>query len=125
MIGRITELVDRRIVARAITVCLGIWLMAAPAVLGYTGTAADVHRVLGPVAGGSAFVAMAQAVRMLRWVCVPVGALLVIAPVLGFPADAAVNSIGIGLAIAALGFVEGEVATDFGGGWRMIWEGRR
>lgn len=124
MIRRITELVDRRVVARLVTVCLGIWLMAAPAVLGYTGTAADVHRVLGPIAGGAAFVAIAQAVHMLRWVCVPVGALLVIAPVLGFPADAAVNSIGTGLAIAALGLVQGEIDQDFGGGWRIIWQGR-
>lgn len=115
---------DARILARIGAVLLGVWLIAAPAVLGYSGVAADTHRLLGPIAGGTAFVAIAQSIHMLRWLTVPVGLLLVAAPVLGFPAEATVNSIVTGLAITALGFVEREPSRDFGGGWRVLWQGR-
>ena len=112
-------------VARIATVAIGIWLMAAPAVLGYGSPAESVDRVLGPVAGGIAFVAIWPFVQMLRWATIPAGVLLVLAPVLGYPAEAAVNSIGCGLAVVALAFVSGAPEGSFGGGWRVLKDGRR
>lgn len=113
-----------RVLARIGTVLVGIWLEAAPAVLSYGGTAADVDRLLGPIAGSLAFVAIWSVVHMLRWSTVPVGVLLVLAPVLGYPAEAAVSSIVSGLAIIALAFVGGTPDQSFGGGWPAIWRGR-
>lgn len=113
-----------RILARIATVAVGIWLEAAPAVLAYDTPAANVDRILGPVAGGLAFVAIWAVAHPLRWATVPVGALLVVAPVLGYPADAAISSVLSGLAIIALAFVGGDPDGDFGGGWRAIWTGR-
>ncbi|MFP5322616.1 MAG: hypothetical protein ACLGIC_12335 [Acidimicrobiia bacterium] len=112
--------------ARIAAVAVGIWLMAAPAVLGYADQrAADVDRILGPVAGGLAFVAIWPFLRMVRWATVPVGIALVAAPLLGYPTDATVNSIACGLAIIGLAFVEGEPEGAFGGGWSVLWKGRR
>lgn len=114
-----------RILARIGTVLVGIWLEAAPAVLGYDTPAADVDRLLGPVAGGIAFVAIWAIAHPIRWATVPVGALLVLAPVLGYPLEAAVSSVLSGLVIIALAFVGDDPGGSYGGGWKAIWKGRR
>ena len=116
---------SNRILARAVVVGIGIWLEAASAVLGYGTPAANVDRILGPVAGGIAFVAIWAVAHPIRWATVPVGALLVLAPVLGYPFEAAVSSVLSGLAIIALAFVGGDPRGDYGGGWQAIWKGRR
>lgn len=116
---------NARVLARIGTVAVGIWLEVAPAVLSYGTPAADVDRLLGPVAAGLAFVAIWPVVHMLRWATVPVGALLVAAPLLGYPAEAAVSSIASGIAIVALAFVGGVPEDSFGGGWRVVWKGRQ
>lgn len=113
-----------RVFARIGTVLIGIWLEAAPAVLSYGGIAADVDRLLGPIAGSLAFVAIWSVVHMLRWATVPIGVLLVVAPVLGYPAEAAVSSIVSGLAIIGLAFVGGVPDESFGGGWPAVLRGR-
>lgn len=114
-----------RMLSRVGAVAVGIWLEAASAVLGYGPPAADVDRVLGPVAGGIAFVAIWAIAHPIRWATVPVGALLVVAPVLGYPLDAAVSSVASGLAIIGLAFVGGDPRGDHGGGWQVLWKGRR
>lgn len=114
-----------RILARCAVVLIGIWLEAASAVLGYGTPAANVDRVLGPVAGGIAFVAIWAVAHPIRWATLPVGGLLVLAPVLGYPLEAAVSSIVSGLGIIALAFVGGDPEGSFGGGWQTIWKGRR
>lgn len=114
-----------RILARSAVVVIGIWLEAASAVLGYGTPAANVDRILGPVAGGIAFVAIWAVAHPIRWATVPVGALLVLAPVLGYPVEAAASSILSGLAIIALAFVGGNPSGSYGGGWQAIWKGRR
>lgn len=114
-----------RILARSGAVAVGVWLEAASAVLGYGSPAAHVDRVLGPVAGGIAFVAIWAIAHPIRWGTVPVGALLVLAPVLGYPLDAAISSILSGAAIVGLAFVGGDPDGDYGGGWQVLWNGRR
>lgn len=114
-----------RILARVAAVVIGIWLEAAPAVLSYGTPAANIDRTLGPVAGGVAFVAIWAVAHPIRWATVPVGALLVLAPLLGYPADAAISSIASGAAIAGLAFVGGDPEGSYGGGWRVIWAGRQ
>ena len=114
-----------RILARIGAVLIGIWLEAASAVLDYGTPAADVDRVLGPVAGGIAFVAIWAIAHPIRWATVPVGGLLVLAPVLGYPMEAAASSIASGLAIIALAFVGSDPGGEYGGGWKVLWRGRR
>lgn len=113
-----------RTAARLASVAVGIWLMAAPAVLGFGGAAADAHRLLGPVGASSAFVAIWPFVDTVKWLTVPVGGLLVLAPLLGFPAAAAVSSVVSGLAFIALAWAGGAPPDEYGGGWRVVWEGR-
>ena len=109
---------------RALNTIIGLWLMAAPAVLGYAGTAATVDRILGPLAASFAITAFAEATRPVRHANLLIGALLVLAPLpLGYPTIAAVNSIVCGIAMMALSRVRGSIKSRFGGGWSKIWTG--
>ncbi len=116
---------NTRTLARLATVAIGIWLEAASAVLSYGSPASDIDRLLGPIAAGAAFIALWDVVHMLRWVTIPAGVLLVLAPVLGYPAVATVNSIACGVAITALGFLGPAPDAHFGGSWSVIWRGRQ
>jgi hypothetical protein len=111
--------------AQVVSMFLGLWLMAAPAVLGYGPPAADVHRVLGPVAAAFALMAIWGHMRPLRWMNLLFGGLLVVVPfVFAFGTVATVNSVAIGLVLAGLGFVRGEVTERYGGGWSSLWTGQ-
>ena len=109
--------------ARWVSVALGVWLMAAPAVLDYAGQASATHRLVGPVVASFAFVAVWSHVRGLRWANVPLGSVLLVAPwPLGFGEVATVNSLIVGLALIALAPVRGPIRGRFGGGWAYLWE---
>jgi len=110
--------------AQVLTVLLGLWLMAAPAVLGYSGTPADVHRVLGPVTAAVALIAAWGHMRPLRWMSVPLGGAIAATPfVWSFGTVALANGVVVGLAVVALAFVSGRITEDYGGGWSSLWTG--
>jgi hypothetical protein len=107
--------------ARITSALLGVWLMAAPAVLRYAGAARTSDRVAGPVAASIAVVAIWDVTRPVRWANLLVAGWLVIAPlVLSYHGVAAVNSVSVGLLLAALTFVRGRVEQRFGGGWSAL-----
>lgn len=107
--------------ARVIEAALGIWLMAAPAILGYGGPAATHDRIVGPVIASIAIIAMAEVTRPLRWCTFAIGAWLLAAPwLLDFAPAARVNII-VGVLLLALGLVRGSVDARMGGGWSALW----
>jgi hypothetical protein len=107
--------------ARLLNAGLGIWLMAAPAALGYGSPAADADRLVGPIAASCAVIAIWETTRALRHVNTSLGLWLLIAPLaLGHPLGAAVNSVLVGLAMAWFSRIGGEVAGQYGGGWRAL-----
>jgi hypothetical protein len=114
---------------RLVSTALGLWLMFAPAVLGYSTTspvASASDRIIGPIVMSAAIAAIWPEIRPLRWVTVVMGALAVLAPLVvgpfvSWPLTAAVNSVVTGLAMIASGLVRGEIDSRFGGGWRSIW----
>src|SRR4051812_44898861 len=115
--------------ARLIHLCLGVWLMAAPAVLGYAGAARTNDRIAGPIAAALAAVAVSEVTRPLRRANVPVGAWLLIAPwVLHYDGGgsyssggaATANSLIVGTLLIALSLVRGTVKGRYGGGWRVV-----
>lgn len=108
--------------ARLLNAVLGIWLMASPAVLGYGGLAADVCRIIGPVAASLAIIALSEVTRPLRWVNAGLGALLVVLPwVLGFPRVASVNCAIVGVLFILCARVRGPLKEQLGGGWSWLW----
>jgi hypothetical protein len=110
------------VIARLVAVAAGVWLMFAPAVLGYTGVAENNDRTFGPIGASIAFVAIWEVVRALRWGTLPVGIWLAVAPlVLRYDDVAAVlSSVVAGLVMAGSTFFGGHVDASFGGGWRAV-----
>ncbi len=110
--------------ARIINVILGIWLMAAPAVLGYADPARTNDRIVGPVAATFAAIAAWEATRSVRWVNVVLGLWLLVAPwVLGYSElDAYLNSLAVGTLMALFAPVRGKITQRFGGGWSSLWK---
>jgi hypothetical protein len=108
--------------AQLVTVALGIWLMAAPAVLAFMGAARTNHQVVGPIIATFAWIAATECTRGLRRANLPLGAWLVVAPLLiDHDAAAALNSMVTGAAVAILSFVRGATHSRFAGGWRSLW----
>ncbi len=109
--------------AQVINAMLGLWLMAAPAVLGYGAPAAYGDRVVGPVVAAFGIIAIWEATRAVgRW-NLPLGLWLLLAPwVLGYaPAAAILNSMIVGVLVSGLALVRGRVEGSFGGGWAALW----
>ena len=102
---------------------LGVWLMAAPAVLGYGGLPADIDRVIGPLIATFGCIAVFEATRPCRWATLALGVVLVICPLIDYPTDAAANSVAVGLTVAGLSLVRGRITGRYGGGWSALWRG--
>ncbi len=108
--------------AQVLNAALGIWLMVAPAVLGYGEPGSVNDRILGPVAATFAVIAWWEATRPVRWVNLPIGLWLVLAPwILGYDETAAIiNSIAVGLVMTACAAVKGTIEKRYGGGWSAV-----
>ena len=110
--------------AQILNAILGIWLVAAPAVLGYDGTAADNAHIIGPVVASFAVISWWEATRTVRLYNIPLGAWLLLAPwVLGYDSSGpVVNDMLVGALVLGLSFVKGRVTETFGGGWSTLWK---
>ncbi|MDC0740989.1 SPW repeat domain-containing protein [Polyangium mundeleinium] len=98
---------------RWINVALGIWLLIAPALLGYVDAyAVNNDRLLGILIAASAIVALWA--PKARFVNVVLGAWLIIAPfVLGyFGRNAVANDIVVGIAVAVFAFIPSRSITS-------------
>jgi hypothetical protein len=108
--------------ARLVNAALGIWLMAAPAVLEYGEPASTSDRIVGPVAAAAAVIAMWQVTRELRWINLALGLWLIAAPwLLGYGTTATINSSVVGLLMALAALVRGGMSQRYGGGWSELW----
>jgi hypothetical protein len=108
--------------ARVISAILGIWLMAAPAVLGYDGLAATSHRIVGPIAASLAVIAIWEVTRPLRWGNLLLGLWLIVSPlVLGGGSSVVISSLIVGVLLSTCALMPGSVKHQFGGGWSALW----
>ncbi len=110
--------------ALSITIVLGIWLAAAPDILGYGGLARANNQVVGVLLASFGMVALSECMRALRWANLILGLWLVVAPfVLDYRDERAVGSLAVGIAATVLAFVRGSLSERFGGGWSVLWKG--
>lgn len=109
---------------------LGLWLMAAPAVLGLPANhpAATNDRIIGPLVVTFAVVAMSEITFPLRRANYLLGAWLLIAPwVLGYlggPISAIINSLVVGVLIVGFARIPGKRSHYLAGGWSSLLPGR-
>ena len=111
----------------AAVTALGLWLMFAPDALGTTGAAADSDHLVGALLIVVAVIAMAEVARPARFLAVPLGAWLVVAPWLLAGSTAGDHVIGalVGVATAALSLPLGRLRDHYGAFDRsVVWSPR-
>jgi hypothetical protein len=112
-------------VAQLLAAAVGLWLMAAPAILEYGGDAAIVDRIVGPLAATVGGMAASEVLRSMRWSNLPLGLGILAAPgILEYPWDASMNSIFSGLMLVACALMRGRRRHQYGGGWKVLLLGR-
>jgi hypothetical protein len=100
----------------------GMWLMAAPSVLGLNGAAADSTHIVGALVVTLAVVAFAEPARLVRYLNVLLGIWVMLAPwlVAGGTSAWVWNSVVSGLAIIALSLRRGLVEDRYADWQRFI-----
>jgi uncharacterized membrane protein len=106
----------------AVVAALGAWLMASPAVLGDTGAAAGSAQLVGALVVTFAVIGFGEPARAARWVCIPLGVWLLVAPwvLSGDTSPGRWNAIAVGVAILLLSPRRGHVEGRFGGWDRYV-----
>lgn len=113
---------------RLLNILAGLWIMAAPAILGYNSEAA-IHnaRITGPLIITFAIIAIAEPTRPCRWMVFLAGLWLMASPfILGhwnqeiLPAS---SDIASGAFAAVFSLFPGRPKNRFDGGWSMLWKG--
>ena len=100
---------------------VGLWLMAAPSILGYGNPARMNDLVVGPMIASFAFIAVWEVTRGVRRVNLILAAWLLVAPwVLGYGIAAAVNSTVVARCLLLLASMGGSVTQAFGVGWTSL-----
>ncbi|MDP8904417.1 MAG: hypothetical protein M3N29_03740 [Chloroflexota bacterium] len=99
---------------------VGVWLLAAPDLLGLAGGARLGHQILGPIIAAMAVIATEPAVRLLVRVNIPLGAWFVGAPLLFDHGGWWFESVVAGVAVVVLALVPVGQGERFGGGWAAL-----
>ena len=110
-------------IAQIINALLGVFLMAAPGIFGLGQSASDNFHIFGPVIATFSVISCWEATRVVRLWNVPLGAWLIVSPlILSYGSTTAtVLAIGVGAAVAGLAFVQGKTEKRYGGGWTAVW----
>ncbi len=113
------------IAARIVSAALGVWMMAAPSVLGYGPPAATLGQLVGPLIVSCDIVAITESTRPVRHANLVLGLVLAIgAPIAGGGFGAVLSGVLVGIAVALLSRVRGVREHQLGGGWSAIWSER-
>ena len=109
--------------AQIVMTILGIWLMAAPGVLGFGKNISDNAHIVGPLIATFSIIAIWECTRNVRLFNLPLAVWLLAAPlVLGYDNDTALmNDYAVAIAIIFLLLVKPSREHKFGGGWPSIW----
>ena len=111
--------------AQIVALIGGLWLMAAPAVLGYVDTTAeDLQRTVGPLVAAFGGIALWAVTRDLRWVNLPLVAIVAAGPLFGgHPGAATIVALVTAALIAATTPFGGPDPQRRGRGWRGMLRG--
>ena len=106
---------------QVVVIVIGLWLMASPDVMGYSGPVRTNHHIVGPLIVSFGMIALSESMRSTRWVNVGLGLWLIAAPfILGYNA---LTSSLLGAGMIGLSLIEGPRREELGGGWTRLWKG--
>jgi hypothetical protein len=110
--------------AQIFNIILGIWLMAAPQLLDYHGTAADNDHIIGPVVTSFAIIALSGCTTAVGKYNVLLGAWLVFAPwILDYDNTISIaNDMVAGVLIVVFALFKRTTNNQYGGGWAYIFK---
>ncbi|MEK6477436.1 vitamin K epoxide reductase family protein [Catalinimonas sp. 4WD22] len=105
-----------------LAVAVGIWVMASPGVLGFTGSVADSNHLAGAIIVTFAVISMSEVARTLRFLNILFGLWLIVSPwILGADQDIVTwNGVISGLVLMALAFYKGIIEDERGGFGKYI-----
>lgn len=105
-----------------VVVGLGLWLMAAPAVLGTGGAAADSDHLVGGLVITIAAIAFAEPTRAARYANAVAGAWLLVAPWVlgGMTGPARVSNVAVGVVLILTSRYKGRIHDRYGAWDRLI-----
>ncbi|MFC4989306.1 vitamin K epoxide reductase family protein [Saliphagus infecundisoli] len=100
---------------------LGLWLMASPAILGTTGGAANSNQLVGALAVTFSVIAMGEPARIVRFINVPLGIWIIVAPwiLTGASTLTLVNSLAVGVLLVLISIPRGTIRDNYGA-WDRI-----
>lgn len=105
---------------QVVIILIGLWIMASPDMMGYSGPEQTNHHIVGPLIVSFGIIALTETTRSARWANVTLGLWLVVAPlVLNY--DPLKSSL-LGTAIFGLSLIEGSRREQLGGGWSRLWK---
>lgn len=106
----------------ALAAVLGAGLMFTPAIFGMTGAAADSNHLVGPLVITFSVIALADVARTVRWLNIPLGLWLAVAPWFldGFASGSLWSTMGAGLLLVVLSVPRGRIQDKFAGFNRYI-----
>ena len=101
---------------------LGIWLMAAPAVLEYGRPASTNDHIIGPLIATFACIAIWESSRSVRWVNLPLGLWLIAAPLdTGSSTSGSNQQRPVRHSDCDSVLSGGAIQQRFAGGWSALW----
>lgn len=107
-----------------INIVLGIWLMVAPDVLGYSEAAVDNGHIIGPIIVTFSTISLWEATDLVKRWNYPFAIWLLLAPwLLGYHGSIAmIMDTLAGAIVFALSAVKSPKKNNFGGGWSSLWK---
>ena len=102
---------------------MGVWLMVAPGVFGFSKNIADNAHIVGPLIATFSIIAASECTRNVRLFNLPLAVWLLAAPlVLRYDNDAALmNDYVVAIVIIFLFLAKPRRKRRFGGGWPGLW----
>ncbi|WP_111412289.1 NAD-dependent epimerase/dehydratase family protein [Billgrantia lactosivorans] len=105
----------------ALCILIGAWLMFTRVTFGAEGAQADWDHLVGSLIVTVGVIAMAESARPVRWLLLPLGAMLLFTPFLnGAGMLATVNSLACGAAVIALSLRRGPIRGEYGRWSRLL-----
>jgi hypothetical protein len=105
---------------QVVIILIGLWVMASPDMMGYSGPERTNHHIVGPLVVSFGMIALSQTTRSARWVNVVLGLWLIVAPfALSY---SPLKSSLVGTVVFGLSLIEGSRREQLGGGWTRLWK---
>ncbi len=109
-------------IAHLVATVAGVGVMAAPSLFDYTGVAADVDHIVGPLIAAFGLMAASQILRALRWANICLALILLGSLIMSDRSAGGALAVALsGFLVGAASFVRGRIKTSFGGGWSSLW----